>query len=431
MAGLVSLLAVLTGTGALGAEPAPVAPPAGADEVRPERTGLSSEDRTSHAFWGPDAEQTPDRLMTQVGRMRFSAGGLVLAGMRKIQADRATGNESTPYYELDLHGEARFDEEIGARIRTIFRPPVSQRARSHELFDEINDPFELREVFLFFEGDTAGRLSFGKLKLPFGPADRMEDEPWNQPLLEYYIARTGSYDIGARWDRAWLDGLLHTAFACTGGNTGALDTNSAVAASGEITLTPVAWCSFGAWGKLNAMDTTPIKRDDNAVGLFARLEYRNWRLLGKYAWLKQGFRDTDFTAADLDAQNYDDDESDVLLWLRDNGGESRTIECWYVLISAPAITDIPFFGRRIERLDLFGHFGQAADPTDPYEYTRDRLGLGANMLLRDTGTARLSLAGGATFDDDTSNTRPYLDRRDEINERNDRLTYWVTLTLEF
>jgi hypothetical protein len=349
--------------------------------------------------------------------------------VRNIQADRATGNEASAYYELDLHGEARFDEEIGARARVLLRTPVSKRARSYELFEELNEPFELREAHAFVENGTIGRMSFGKFKLPFGPDDRMEDEPWNQPLLEYYIARTGNYDVGVGWERTWFD-LLRTRFAVTSGNTGALDTNSAVAGSGEVSVGNDR-LRVGAWGKVNRMDTTPIKRKDDAVGLFVEAEYCNWRLMGKCAWLVQGLRTLDFNEPELEGFDYDDDEIEVLIWMRDQGIGERTLRGWYVVLAAPTIRGLPFFGRRIERIDIFAHYGQVFDPEDPFEHNRERAGVGIFMLLKDTGTARICLSAGLTVDDDTSNTRPYLDREEDINRRNDRTTWWVKLSLLF
>lgn len=360
----------------------------------------------------------------------FSFGGEVQAGFRNISADRATGNEASTYYKADLHGEARFGEELGARLRMLFRTPASERARSYELFEDLNDEFEVRELFIRYDHSALGQFRFGKFKLPFGPDDAFEDEPWNQPLLEYRIASTGTYDIGGLWERRWLDGSLRTRFSATAGNTGALDTNSALAGSGDL-----AWesdfFSLGAWGKLNLLDTTPIKRDDKAAGFFARFEHRNWKVLAKCAWLEQGLRTTDFNRAELEENNYGDDEIDVLLWRRDNGGESRTLRGWYLLVNAPTLRNVPVFGHRIERVDLFAHFGQLFDPRDPFEKNRERGGFGATALLQRTERARLLLSTGATFDDDTSNTRPYLDRLTDINRRNDRFTYWLKLTLKF
>lgn len=371
----------------------------------------------------PAPARPPDKL-------KFTFGGKVEAGLRNIAADRATGNESSAYYRMDIYGDACFDEELGARMRLLFRTPVSKRARSYELFDDLNDEFELREMYLYYRPAGLGELKFGKFKLPFGPDDPFEDEPWNQPLLEYYIARTGDYDIGGMWEQRWFGGRLRTRVSLTGGNTGSLDTNSALAGAGDISYR-TEWLDFGVWGKMNQMDTTPIKRNDHAAGVFVKMEYRHWKLLVKYAWLQQGLRTTRFTRVELEGFGYDEAEIDILIWRRDNGGESRTLSGGYLLLSAPTLRDVPIFGRRIERVDLFAHMGQVFDPADPFEKGRERLGLGANLLLKDTGRARLFLSGGITFDNDTSNTRPYLERLDDIDRRNDRFTYWVKIAVDF
>ncbi len=374
-----------------------------------------------------------DRHIIEVSRdkLRFSVGGALTAGFRSIRADRATGNEASTYYKLDISADAHFDEEVGGRMRFLLRTPVGPRARNFELFEELNEQFELRETFLFFQNDTVGTLSFGKFKLPFGPVDVFEDEPWSQPMLEYYITRTGNYDVGARWDRAWFDGAVQHGISLTAGNTGALDTNSAVALSAQLSLHPADWLTLGAWGKLNKIDTTPIKREDSAAGTFLQMRYRNWRLLAKWALVWQGLRDTSWEDSDLDDHGYDQEEIDVLLWLRDNGGAERQLEGWYVMLFAPTIRNLPALGRHLERIDLFAHIGQMRDPEDPFRHDRDRAGVGMRVLLKDTGNARLSCSAGATFDNDPSNTRPYLDRFEEINERNNRYTYWLKVTLSF
>ncbi len=377
----------------------------------------------------PAAEPAP-KPARPMDKLEFTFGGKVEAGLRNIAADRATGNESSTYYRLDIYADACFDEQLGARMRLLFRTPVSKRARSHELFDDLNDEFEVREMYLYYRPEGLGEFKFGKFKLPFGPADHFEDEPWNQPLLEYYIARTGNYDIGGLWDMRWFGGCLRTRASLTSGNTGSLDTNSALAGAGSISYC-TEWLDFGVWAKTNRLDTTPIKRNDHAAGVFVEMEYRNWKLLAKYAWLQQGLRTTNFTQVELEGFDYDDNEIDTLLWLRDNGGESRTLNGCYLLLSAPTLHDVPIFGRTLDRVDLFAHIGQVFDPADPFEHNRERLGLGANILLKDTGRARLFLSTGITFDDDTSNTRPYLERLDDIDRRNDRFTYWVKIAVKF
>ncbi len=315
-------------------------------------------------------------------------------------------------------------------MRLLFRTPVGRRARSYELFDELNDEFELREMFVYYRHEGLGELKFGKFKLPFGPADHFEDEPWNQPLLEYYVARTGTYDIGASWERRWLGGSLRTRLSLTAGNTGSLDTNSALAGAGDVSYC-TDWLDLGLWGKTNRLDTTPIKRDDHAGGVFAQVKYRHWKLLAKVAWLQQGFRNTNFVRPELEDFGYDENEIDILMWRRDNGGESRTLNGWYLLVSAPTLRNVPLFGRSVDRIDLFAHVGQIFDPADPFENNRERLGVGASFLLKDTGKARLLFSAGATFDDLTSNTRPYLDRIVDIDRRNHKYTYWLKLSLEF
>jgi hypothetical protein len=416
------------------ASPAPAGKSAGRKNMNIDLQDEPSEAWPLHLDYGPSGlSQNHERHLIEVrkDRLCFSVGGSLVAGFRNIQADRATGNEASTYYKLDLFAEAHFDEEIGGRMRFLLRTPIGTRARNFELFDELNEQFELRETFLFYQNSTVGTLSFGKFKLPFGPRDAFEDEPWNQPLLEYYITRTGNYDIGARWDRAWFSGTLQSGLSVTAGNTGALDTNSAMALSAQLSFHPAEWLTIGAWGKLNKMDTTPIKREDSASGLFAQFNYRNWRLLAKGALLWQGMRDTVWPDSDLDDNDYNQDEIEVLLWLRDNGGGERQLEGWYVMLFAPTIRNLPALGRRLERIDLFAHVGQVYDPLDPFEKSRERAGVGMHLLLKDTGNARLSCSAGATFDNDPSNTRPYLDRFEEINERNDRYTYWLKIALSF
>jgi hypothetical protein len=365
-----------------------------------------------------------------VGNFKFLFGGDIEAGGRTISADRATGNEASAHYLGDLWGEVRFGEELGARLRVIFRNPVSKRARSHELYETLNEPFELRELYVDYRHPQWGDFQFGKFRLPFGPRDVFEHEAWNQPLLEYQIAHTGAYDVGGLWGRDWFGGHLESRFAVIGGNSGALDTNSAVGGAGSLTG-DFGWFRLGAWGKYNRMDTTPIKRADNAIGCFLEMEYRHWRLTGKHAWLRQGFERDNFPESELRELGYDSDEIDVLVWRRDNGKEKRTLRGWYLLLNAPTIRNVNFFGSVIDRIDIFAHVGQLHDPNDSVEHLRDRAGVGASAVLVDTKRARLSVSAGGTFDDETSNTRPYLDRLEDIDERNSRFTAWLKVTLSF
>jgi len=353
-------------------------------------------------------------------KWEFTFGGEVQAGGRNIEADRSTGNEQSAYYKADLHGNLAFDNETGIYARTVFKTPVSKRARYYKLYSELNDNFDLRELFIYLKTEEYGNFKFGKFKFPFGVDNPCEDDEWNEPLLENYINRTGNYDIGVRWEKKFLEDALRASISLTGGNAGNMDTNSAPCLAGDINYT-LGKTSIGCWGKRNQLDTTPIKRDDNAVGFYAQMKSGGWKLMGKYGWLNQGLRKVNFTPAELVQYGFDTDESTILLWEAQNGGENRSLTGWYIYGEVPVS----------ERLGVLGHYGQLHDAKDPFEKTRDRFGIGAKWSIKDVEDYKIFISGGIAVDSDKSNTRMYIKRGAVNDDRNGRQTLWINITCQF
>lgn len=345
----------------------------------------------------------------------FNFGGTFETGVRNIKADRQTGNEMSMNYKLDVSGDLS-RENIGLHARFVIIPPVSETARNYKVFEELGDEFQLRELYFYYDFGNH-KFSGGKLKLPLGLENLFEDERWNEPLLEYYLERYGTYDIGVRIDSKWNDNLA-SHFALTSGNAGKMDTNSAICFSGNLEYKfdslPV---KIGIWGKNNYIDSTPIKRVDQTGGLFFDVEKDRWRLLGKAGLVRQGLNQPDFSGEELGENGYNAGEGDDILLQRNAGDVKRTIKVWYLYGSIP-------LG---EKVDLFAHYGQAFDIKDIHETDRQRGGAGLRWEI----IKNLSLSGGMTIDNSTSNTRPYLVEKANMDKRNGFTTYWAKVCWKF
>jgi hypothetical protein len=363
----------------------------------------------------PQTSQGNSNLQKDKPR-NFNFWGEIETGFRNIQADRETGNEMSAIYKLDLSADLSKDN-IGLHTRAVVRPPVSETARSYEVFEGLGDEFQLRELYLYFDFGNH-KFSGGKVRLPLGPKNPSEDERWNEPLLEYYLERYGTYDIGVRLDSKWGGDNLTSRLALTGGNAGKMDTNSALCFSGDLGYKfdsiPL---KTGIWGKYNYIDSTPIKKSDLAFGPYFVAEKGRWKLLGKAGWLEQGYMQSDLTRADLEEFNYNDDEIDKILLQIASGDVKRTIRSWYLHGSMPLS----------EKVDLFVQYGQAYDPKDAHEDYRERVGAGLSWEI----VKNLSLSLGSTLDNSTSNTRPYLVEYDSLDYQAGFFTYWAKLCWKF
>ncbi len=355
------------------------------------------------------------------GEFGAEGGGKFILGWRNITSDRASGNEASFFYVGDLEGTIGYDN-FGVKGRVVVNTPTGKRARFYDEYSHLNEDFDLRELHVFYNDEKFGDFKFGKFRLPLGTENEEEHSPWRESLLETYLNRGGRYDIGAMVDKKFFNDFLRARLAITGGTRGELDTNSAVMISGDLGIN---WkgLQLGVWGRSGTMETTPIKEDAQAVGLYAELIKKAWRFRGKCGLLKQGLRTTEFKDADLENLGYNDYEAELLFWERDNGGGTRTIPAWSVRLDVPVIRD--------GRLKVFSEFSQIRDKEDPFEKTRERLTLGVDYILHYDKNCKIYVVVGASLDNCRSNGRPYLDMEEELDERNGHQSFFVELNYKF
>lgn len=355
------------------------------------------------------------------GEFGVDGEGTIIVGWRNISSDRASGSEASPRYVADLTGILGYDN-LGIEGRLVVNTPTGKRARFFEIYDSLNKEFDVRELHIFYNDDTWGDFKVGKFRLPLGNDNEEEHTPWSESLFETYLNRGGRYDVGIRWDKRWAN-ILETRLAATGGTGGELDTNSAIMVSGDLAV-KYRDLLFGLWGRTGRMETTPIKEDAHAIGLFFDLMKSRYRIKGKAGILKQGLRDVNFPDEELVEKGYDEYEARLLSFERDNGGETRTIPGGSIRGDVAVNKD--------GNLKVFSEFSYIYDKNDPFEKKRHRTTFGVDHVIFDTENCRAYVIAGVSLDNSKSNGRPYLDMEENLDRRNEhKRSVSVNLLFEF
>jgi len=374
----------------------------------------------------PDKFTEKERNLFDLEDVKFKLSGKFQTGVIYIDADRASGNEQTAFYKLDLQGDVNLDKDFGLLGRIVVEPPVCRAAREYKEYDELNPDFELRELYIYKGLGIFGKISLGKVKVPNGIDNFEEDRSWSEPLLEGRLGWFGRYDIGARLDKEW-ENDFYLNLALTSGNYGELDNNSAGLVAANIgkrfeieTENKPFIIDVGFGGRYNRVNTTPIKQDDEALWGYLQLERNRWRIFGKAACLRQGYR-VDFNLTDIAGYGYDDSEAEEMVWEVEHGEKSRNFWGWYAGFNIPILRN----------LDLTATYGQLLDNDDPFETKRDRISADLIWAAKENKRTRFFIFAGGAFDNEEGNNRYYLYRIESLNSRNGGLSFHGGVGISF